>query len=399
LRIPGFDRLLARWLIALGVSCALIPAGPTATVRSVAAQAAVGATLKVLAPPVEVDFSSLGSFGPAGDGQTLQQGDVIRTGPGGVALLTFFDGSESQLGSDSQVLIEQAEANPAPQISVMQTAGVTVNHVVSMPPGGSFRTNTPAVTGLVRGTSYIVVVGSSADESSDEASSQPATSVVLLTDRDGHVGRVDVVASGSPDAPAIQLARSGDAAGAASGQGPTAANLAPTFREALERVANAHSDPDAAREAEHHARVLAAVMTHARSSEPIESILEKRAGTREIGLDRPVPVHELPKWDNARLEQRERSAKESNVSKGSPANASPFAERSTQSDKPKHAGPATRSATDSQSGGDKSATSSAPAHAAPKSSAEPAATLVVSQPPTGHSDNKDNKDKDGKKDS
>jgi len=51
------------------------------------------------------------------------------------------------------------EVAPGPQIARLQTAGVTLNHVVPMPAGGTFRTDTPAATGLVRGTSYVVVIG------------------------------------------------------------------------------------------------------------------------------------------------------------------------------------------------------------------------------------------------
>src|SRR5260370_40640938 len=79
-------------------------------------------------------------------------------------------GSESQLGAESTVQIERAEATPAPQIALLQTAGVTMNHVVPMPPGGTFQTDTPAATGLVRGTSYVVVVG---DSSAAGASAAP----------------------------------------------------------------------------------------------------------------------------------------------------------------------------------------------------------------------------------
>src|SRR5713101_2807871 len=194
----GFMRLdfvLVRSIAALVVVVAVTLSGGwragSASPAASAAEMPVGATLKVLVAPVEVALAQTQTFVAAMDGQMLNQGDVVRTGPGGLALLTFFDGSESQLGAESTVQIERAEATPQPQIALLQTAGVTMNHVVPMQPGGTFRTDTPVATGLVRGTSYVVVVG--------EAS---ATSVILLTDRDGHVGRLDVATgaagSGTP---------------------------------------------------------------------------------------------------------------------------------------------------------------------------------------------------------
>src|SRR5438105_368260 len=206
-------RPVATLVIVLGIT--LSSWWPEPNVSS-AAEMPIGATLKVLALPVEVQPAQTQTFVAAIEGQMLNQGDVVRTGPGGLALLTFFDGSESQLGAESTVQIERAEATPAPQIALLQTAGVTMNHVVPMPPGGSFQTDTPVATGLVRGTSYVVVVGDGSGSSAAPASHTGftcglsadrscATSVILLTDRDGHVGGVDVAADGSVAAAAVRL--------------------------------------------------------------------------------------------------------------------------------------------------------------------------------------------------
>src|SRR6202011_434126 len=129
------------------------------------------------AGPVEVQFAQTNAFVAATDGQMLNQGDVVRTGPGGLAMLTFFDGSETQLGAEAQVQIEQVEATPAPQIALLQTAGVTLNHVVPMPVGGTFRTDTPAATGLVRGTSYVVVVGIGASQLTADGAEGQSTGI------------------------------------------------------------------------------------------------------------------------------------------------------------------------------------------------------------------------------
>jgi len=284
---------------------------PEASVSS-AAEMPIGATLKVLAGPVEVQAAQTQTFGAALDGQMLSQGDVVRTGPGGLALLTFFDGSESQLGAESTVQIERAEATPAPQIALLQTAGVTMNHVVPMPPGGTFQTDTPVATGLVRGTSYVVVVGE------EPAASQPswpfqtvltcgpngdrscATSVILLTDRDGHVGRVDVAAAGSGAAAdgsaataPVRLARAGDAAASDAGQ-TNAAHLAAEHLEALEAGANARQMPDAARDAEHHAHVVAAALARLTTPAMPNGDPDERDALEPAALHAHDPQHVAP---------------------------------------------------------------------------------------------------------
>jgi hypothetical protein len=99
---------IAQWLVSLGLALALPLTSPWVGAAAPTASAAsfLGATITVLAAPVEVGDTISGGFTAAIDGQSLLKGDVVRTGPGGSVLLTFFDGSESQLGSESQVQIE-----------------------------------------------------------------------------------------------------------------------------------------------------------------------------------------------------------------------------------------------------------------------------------------------------
>ena len=126
-----------------------------------------------------------------------------------------------------------------------------------MPAEGSFRTDTPAATGLVRGTSYIVVVGSGG--TCGATGDQPCTaSMILLTDRNGHVGRVDVAANASSVAP-VQLSRAGDAA-AASGSVATAAHLEPAALAQLESVAHIRNDAAASHTTELAAQAIAATL-------------------------------------------------------------------------------------------------------------------------------------------
>jgi hypothetical protein len=72
------------------------------------AQGAVAATLSVLAPPVERIPGAGGAAEPGFSGMNLAAGDRIRTGAGGVALITFLDGSTVTVLSDTDVTVKQA---------------------------------------------------------------------------------------------------------------------------------------------------------------------------------------------------------------------------------------------------------------------------------------------------
>jgi hypothetical protein len=149
LTVPlGLASLLPGWNPAfLGLS-----------VRTAFGQAASGATLNVLAPTVEVSQGG-GTFAAARDGMTVGAGDQIRTSDAGVGLLTFFDGSETQLSPDTQVQIAQAGTSSGTQISVSQIIGTTVDRVQRLTgQPTNFSTDTPAATAVVRGTRYTVTV-------------------------------------------------------------------------------------------------------------------------------------------------------------------------------------------------------------------------------------------------
>jgi hypothetical protein len=126
----------------------------------------------------------------------------------------------------------------------------------------------------VRGTSYIVIV---APASVDDQASAP-TSIVLLTDRNGHVGRVDVAATGST-ALAVPLSNAGDAA-TSGARDTTAASLDPSSLAQLEAVAHVRNDRTASRTTEQQARAIAAKLVL-----PVVPAAEDRPGTSETRQD------------------------------------------------------------------------------------------------------------------
>ena len=77
------------------------------------AQGAVTATLSVLTAPVERIVGDAGAAEPGVTGMNLAEGDRIRTGAGGVALITFLNGSTVTLFSDTEVTVKQAPTGRA----------------------------------------------------------------------------------------------------------------------------------------------------------------------------------------------------------------------------------------------------------------------------------------------
>jgi hypothetical protein len=77
------------------------------------AQGAVTATLSVLTAPVERIAGDAGTPEPGITGMNLAEGDRIRTGAGGVALITFLNGSTVTLLSEAEVTVKQAPTGRA----------------------------------------------------------------------------------------------------------------------------------------------------------------------------------------------------------------------------------------------------------------------------------------------
>ena len=71
------------------------------------------ATLSVLTPPVERVPAGSGAGAPGVDGMNLAEGDRIKTGPGGQALITFLDGSTVTVLPEGDVTVKQAGSERA----------------------------------------------------------------------------------------------------------------------------------------------------------------------------------------------------------------------------------------------------------------------------------------------
>jgi FecR-like protein len=100
------------WQPRILIAMALMTA-PLLLPSPAAAQGAVTATLSVLTAPVERIPGDAGAPEPGITGMNLAEGDRIRTGAGGIALITFLNGSTVTLLADSEVTVKQAPTGRA----------------------------------------------------------------------------------------------------------------------------------------------------------------------------------------------------------------------------------------------------------------------------------------------
>jgi hypothetical protein len=170
------SRGLGRWAryLALAVLVGLLwplwsaaPAGAGGGPGRVAGQGtAAQATLETVRPLVEwlaVDQSAWTPV-PAGTPATVREGDRMRTGPGAAARLTYFEGSATEIGADTTLVVQRLDRSPGGSIvgNLFQSVGTTVSRVVRLvDAAASFEVETPAATALVRGTQPRVEVATS----------------------------------------------------------------------------------------------------------------------------------------------------------------------------------------------------------------------------------------------
>jgi hypothetical protein len=97
------------------------------------AEAGAAATLSVLAAPVERVAADTGASEPGADGMNLAEGDRIKTGSGGIALITFLNGSTVTVLPDSEVTVKQAQTGRGKGgIRILIQAGRVWARVVQM---------------------------------------------------------------------------------------------------------------------------------------------------------------------------------------------------------------------------------------------------------------------------
>ncbi|MFN0071580.1 MAG: Calx-beta domain-containing protein [Chloroflexota bacterium] len=120
------------------------------------AQVSTGATLTVLRGTVAVLRADGTPLGAGRSGLPLGVGDQVSTMDNAGALVTFFEGSELELGSNTTIVILEASGQGSrANITVASVVGATVHRVVALTdPASSYRVESAGTVALVRGTVF-----------------------------------------------------------------------------------------------------------------------------------------------------------------------------------------------------------------------------------------------------
>src|SRR5205823_6169386 len=96
---------------------------------------------------------------PAPSGTIVNSGDEIRTLDKTGALLTFFSGSELELGENTIMAVTQiSKQGDQVEVSLRQVLGASVSRVQSLgSPGSSYRIEAGGAVAVVRGTTFALV--------------------------------------------------------------------------------------------------------------------------------------------------------------------------------------------------------------------------------------------------
>ena len=153
---PGVGAML-RLTVLLPLLLSLTVFVPAISAASrLRAQGFVGATLTVLRGQVEVVKSDGSVLSPAPSGTTLEVGDAITTAPDSGGLITFFEGSEIEIGGNAGLVIKDiASQGTRTSITVLSLIGATVHNVVTFSdPASSYRVESAGTVAVVRGTAF-----------------------------------------------------------------------------------------------------------------------------------------------------------------------------------------------------------------------------------------------------
>lgn len=125
----------------------------------VGAQVREGATLTVLRGQVAVIKADGSAIQPAPSGTIVNAGDELRTLTRTGALITFFAGTEVEMGEDTILVVERVSQEGARvDVSLKQVLGVTVNRVQTLAdPSSSYRIGAGGATAIVRGTTIALI--------------------------------------------------------------------------------------------------------------------------------------------------------------------------------------------------------------------------------------------------
>ena len=125
----------------------------------VTAQIQQGATITILRGEIAIIHPDGTAVQPAASGSTVSIGDEIRTIGRSGALITFFVGTEIELGADTILIVDQlSKDGDKINVSLRQVLGATVNRVQTLAgSGSSYQIQAGGAVALVRGTTFALV--------------------------------------------------------------------------------------------------------------------------------------------------------------------------------------------------------------------------------------------------
>jgi len=149
-----------RGLVTLLVACSalVVAAGGVASAAdSSKSTGSVLATLKIRASGVEVKPKGASSYATAKEGQTLKQGDALKTDATGRAEIAYTDGSLTRLGESTEFSISKlTDKKGARQTQGTLTVGSTWNRAAKVSESGEFSIKAGGATAAVEGTAFVV---------------------------------------------------------------------------------------------------------------------------------------------------------------------------------------------------------------------------------------------------
>jgi len=148
-------RTTATWRALLWALLLLGSAGAPPPAR---AQVRDGATMTVLRGQVAVVRADGSAVQPAPSGTVVRSGDEIRTLSQSGAVITFFIGTEIELGAETTLAVEQvARDGDRIDISLRQVFGVSLHRVQALAdPASSYRVEVGGAVAVVRGTDFLL---------------------------------------------------------------------------------------------------------------------------------------------------------------------------------------------------------------------------------------------------
>lgn len=148
-----------RLVTALGLTLALVLGMVGAFARPSHAQVGAGATMTVLRGQVAVIRTDGSAIQPAPSGTVVGVGDEIRTLTKAGALITFFAGTEVEMGEETNLVVEEIDrTGDRINVSLRQVLGTSLHRVQTIAGSDSlYRVEAGGAVALVRGTTFAVL--------------------------------------------------------------------------------------------------------------------------------------------------------------------------------------------------------------------------------------------------